>query len=158
MSTASKKRMDELIPLAIEVINDMKSDFLKDVIKYKIKNEDGAEVEIEIPAISKTIHGYFSSYGADVVNTTILAATIFYEQADSGAEKDRTLVPKSILALLKKDTATKAGANTFENLQTYIYQDMVNGQPHPHKKSQKEIYISSAAAALKIALRSFPKA
>lgn len=157
MRAISKKRMDELIPLAIKVIHDMGADFLTDKIKQKRKNESGEEIEVEVRAIPKTVHGYFSAYGADMVNTTPLAATIFYEQADSGAEKDRTLVPKSILALLKEDPVTQSGASHFENLQSYIYKEQINGNPHPHSKNQRTMNISAAAAALKIALRTFPK-
>lgn len=157
MNTVSKKRMDALIPLAIDVVREFNEEFLTGTTKLQMPDATGNLVSTEVPAIPKTIHGYFSAFGADVVNTSPLAATIFYEQEESRSKEDRRLIPTSILALLKKDPATRSGASSFQQLQTYLHEAQVNDAAHPHSLRQTKVYIMTAAAALKIALRTFPQ-
>lgn len=145
MSAVSKKRMDKLIPLAIEVINEMKAEFLTKKAKVNIGG-----VEKEVAAIPKTLHGYYSSFGADMVNSTPLAAIIFYEQEDSGSEQKRPLIPESILKLLRKELTNSVIQDGWSKLSQYY----MNSN---HTDAQKAMHISAAAAALKIALRTFPK-
>jgi hypothetical protein len=136
----SKKRMDKLIPQAIDVIKGMPDFFTQ---------EKQGENWVKTNKISKTYHGYFSSFGADIVNSTPLAAIIFFEQQDTGSKEKRELIPKSILALLKKEnTAITAG-----KLSEYWSSASANASS-PAKKAAAVV---AAAAALKIALRTFPQ-
>ena len=137
MSTISKKMLDELIPLAIDVINKL---------NFKVNG-----------TVSKTYHGYFSSFGADMINASPLAAAIFAEdsskketESNTGTKEDRTLVATAILALLKK----KFYPNTVENtLSSFIITKSTNGI----LPSVCVEYILASAIALKIALRTFKK-
>ncbi len=137
MSTISKKKLDELIPPAIEIINSL--GFKKDGL------------------VSKTYHGYFSSFGADMINASPLAAAIFSEdsskresESNTGTKEDRTLVPLSILKLMKK----KLDSNIMdEKLSSFIISRSTNGV-------LPSIYVENilaSAIALKIALRTFKK-
>lgn len=138
MSTISKKKLDDLIPLAINVINGL-----------GFKDSNGC--------ISKTYHGYFSSFGADMINTSPLAAAIFSEdsskkenESNTGTKEDRTLVPLAILELLKRkfDNTIKD-----KKLSDLIISKSTNGV-------LPAIYVENilaSAIALKIALRTFKK-
>jgi len=138
MSTISKKKLDDLIPPAIDIINSM-----------EFKNNEGH--------ISKTYHGYFSSFGADMINANPLAAAIFSEDSskkesdsNTGPKEDRKLVPLAILKLIKKkfDSNIKD-----EKLSLYIISKSTNGV-------LPSIYVENilaSAIALKIALRTFKK-
>lgn len=137
MSTISKKKLDNLIPPAIDIINSL--GFKKDGV------------------ISKTYHGYFSSFGADMINTSPLAAAIFSEdsskkesESNTGTKEDRTLVPLAILNLLKKKFDTNINET---KLSLYIISKSQNGVlPSIYTEN-----ILAAAIALKIALRTFKK-
>ena len=138
MSTISKKKLDDLIPLAINIINSL---------GFKKTDE----------SISKTYHGYFSCFGADMINSSPLAAAIFSEESNkqesdsnSGTKEDRTLVPLAILNLLKKRFDPN---NNDEKLSDYIISKSTRGV-------LPSIYVENilaAAIALKIALRTFKK-
>ncbi len=140
MSAINKKRIDKLIPNAIEVIN-----------QVGLKTADGK--------VSITYHGYFSTFGADMILTTPLAAIIFYEEGKkaneeggSGSKEDRKLVPKAIVELLRKELGPSADGvlTEWEDLSTYY-------SVSNHAKPRKIANIIAAATALKIALRTFPK-
>lgn len=138
MSTISKKKLDDLIPSAISIINSM-----------EFKNKEGL--------VSKTYHGYFSSFGADMINASPLAAAIFSEdsskkesESNTGTKEDRTLVPLAILELLKKKFDTHI---LDKKLSSFIISRSTNGV-------LPSIYVENilaSAIALKIALRTFKK-
>ena len=137
MSTISKKMLDELIPLAIDVITKL---------NFKVNG-----------TVSKTYHGYFSSFGADMINASPLAAAIFAEDSSkketdsaTGTKEDRTLVPLAILELLKKKFYPNASENKLSSL---IISRSTNGI----LPSICVDYILASAIALKIALRTFKK-
>lgn len=141
MSAISKKRMDALIPLAIDVINEMQQFFVEEEING---------IKLKTNKISKTYHGYFSSFGADMINSTPLAAIIFFEESDKSSagrsSENKALVPKAILNLIKKEKENERQTWPSELSKYY-------------KSNDKNCIdnISAAAAALKIALRTFPK-
>ena len=148
MSTVSKRRLDSLIPMAIKVIKEMKGFF-------SIEMEGDKKVITD--KISKTFHGYFSSLGADMINSTPLAAIIFYEEGKkandeggSGSKEDRSLIPESILKLLRLELTSSIVKESYQKLSDYY---VLSNE----SKSRKNLNIAAAAAALKIALRTFPK-
>jgi hypothetical protein len=142
MSAVGKKRMDKLIPLAIEVIQQESKFFVHEKVNGQ---------SVRTNKIPKTFNGYYSSFGADMANSTPLAAIIFYEQEDSGSEQERPLIPKSILKLLRKELGDQVFTQNWDKLSQYYMHSS-------HTDAQKANHISAAAAALKIALRTFPKA
>ena len=50
----------------------------------------------------KTFSSYISGYGASIVQSGLVAASIFYEKKDSDSASDRNLVVKSLLMILKE--------------------------------------------------------
>lgn len=140
MSNISKRRIDKLIPLALEAIKDA-----------TLPDAEGK--------VSKTYHGYFSSFGADMINATPLAAIIFFEEAkkadeggSSGSKEDRSKVTEAILRLIRKELGTGPDGvpNDWNKLSKYY-------STSSHSDRKKIENITAAAAALKIALRTFPK-
>ncbi|MDZ4751171.1 MAG: hypothetical protein SGI87_06110 [Flavobacteriales bacterium] len=136
----SKKRMDALIPKAIDVIREMET---REKSFFIWENRGATEVRTNF--ISKTYHGYFSSFGADMINSTPLAAIIFFEESTGGIEK-RSLIPLSILNLIRKENSVTEAPETMKKLSSYYTRD-----------TRKMENIAAAAAALKIALRTFPQ-
>lgn len=135
MNTIPKARLDRLIPLAQGIITSV-----------------GIAQNNEVP---KSFHGYISSFGADMVQTSPLAAAIFFEQnadnkEDQRTEADRHLIPEAILALIRKEK----GLNQSDGkLSQYIIAKSSNGIT-----PNSVVYdIIAAAIALKIALRTFKK-
>lgn len=143
MNTIPKARLDKLIPMAQEVISSV-----------------GIAQNNEVP---KSFHGYISSFGADMVQTSPLAAAIFFQQDEpknkeegeeetSDSEKrtleKRYLIPKAILQLMRKE---KAIGEKYEKLSQYIIDKSSDGII-----PNSVVYdIIAAAIALKIALRTF---
>ncbi len=140
MSNISKRRIDKLIPLALDAIREA-----------GLPDPQGR--------VSKTYHGYISSLGADMINATPLAAIIFFEEgkkADegggSGSKEDRSKVTDAILKLLRKELGNGIDgvSNSWDKLSKYY-------SSSTHSDRKKIENITAAAAALKIALRTFPK-
>ncbi|MBK9107301.1 MAG: hypothetical protein IPM92_02685 [Saprospiraceae bacterium] len=150
MSTISKKRFDSLIPLAIDVINDMKAEFIIGSTDLVFTASDGTKEKRTVRAVPNAFHGYFSSFGADMINSTPLAAIIFFEEADKASggrsKENKALIPRSILNLIKKENPNDREVWPTELSKYYC----------PDDKSCI-VKIAAAAAALKIALRTFPK-
>lgn len=137
MNSIPKKKLDNLIPKAIRIID-----------SSGFKDNNGK--------IAKTFQGYFSSFGADMINTSPLAASIFSEdsskretESNPGTKEDRSLVTKAILKLLQEQD----NSITSEKLSEYIISQSDNGVLNT--RSLNNILV--AATALKIALRTFKK-
>lgn len=137
MKAISKKQLDNLIPQAIETIK---------------------EVGITVDGkISGTYHGYFSSFGADMINTSVLAAAIFSEDKSgnknngTGPQEDRSKVPLAILKLLQKENSNNLFVTQARTLSGYL---ISLGKKTPAKTIND---ILAAAIALKIGLRTFKK-
>jgi hypothetical protein len=134
MNTIPKRRLDTLIPLAINVINEL-----------GIK-KDGS--------ISKTYHGYFSSFGADMITTSPLAAAIFCEdktEKESAAKEDRSKVALGIYRLMQAEGRAATGKDGKSKLSEFLL-SFKGSIPQ-----QTVMDMMAASIALKIALRTFKK-
>ena len=131
----NQKRINDWIPTAIAVLNEIGIN--------KKKDKDGNEVEIPVP---KAFKGYFSAFGAAVVQSGMLPAVIFFENDTGRTEADRPQVIKAVFKLLKKKLLIPGTATN--GLTAYLLES-ANRQ----KELQKPIV--EAAIALKIALRTF---
>lgn len=131
MNTISRKRIDRLVPQAIEIIKEV-----------EIPGENGR--------VSNSYHGYISSFGASMVQSSALAAAIFFEDS-SGSQEDRSKVTEAILKLMLWEKEATAGSS---RLSQYIIDNMAGGQV----KNSTITDILASAIALKLALRTFKKA
>lgn len=135
MNTIPKARLDKLIPMAQEIITSV-----------------GIAQNNEVP---KSFHGYISSFGADMVQTSPLAAAIFFQQNEDDEDNQRTqekryLIPRAILALIRKEKGVNQSGG---KLSKYIIDKSSDGN-----LPNSVVYdIIAAAIALKIALRTFKK-
>lgn len=120
-------RIEKLIPDAIQVI----------------ENLGIADADYKV---AKEFKGYFSSFGAGIIQSGLLPAVIFFENEDSKSNEDRKKVPKAILQLLKNKEKLGLGKNE-ELLSEFIY--------NSRDRHQVARRIGDAAIALKIALRTF---
>lgn len=141
MNTITKKRLDNLIPKAIKIVKE---------VGIAVKKDDQYTV-------SKTYSGYFSSFGADLVNTSPLATAIFCEdkskeEGQSNSKEDRSLVAKAILNLMKEE---KSG-NFEGNINKALLSDYLLTF-HGNIPNNVVYDMLAAAVALKIALRTFKK-
>lgn len=124
------RKVENLIPEAIQVI-----------------------AEVEIPTensltVDKEFKGYFASFGASIVQSGLLPATIFFENEDSDAQAKREKVPLAILYLLKKKNGNDPALKAAKRLSEYILKAQKS-----YSKLLKEV--SQASVALKIALRTY---
>ena len=126
----NQKRINQWIPDAIRI--------LSDDIKIN-RNKNG----IEIP-VPKAFKGYFSSFGAAVVQSGILPAVIFFENETGRTEANRPQVIEAVLKLLQAKGEIPSNVG---RLTTHLL------NPQNQQKLQKPIV--EAAIALKIALRTF---
>lgn len=127
MNTIPRKRIDRLIPQAISVIS---------------------EVGIASGGmVASSFHGYISSFGASMVQSSPLAAAVFFEDSSSSQE-DRSKLPRAILKLVLWE---KQGSSSGSKLSDYIMSQMSSGQVPNSTVTD----ILAAAIALKIALRTF---
>lgn len=129
MNTIPRKRIDRLVPQAIEAVKTV-----------------GIASRGQVPG---SYHGYISSFGASMVQSSPLAAAIFFEDS-SGSQEDRSKLTEAILKLILWEKETTANHS---RLSQYIIDQMVNGQV----KNSTVTDILAAAIALKIALRTFKK-
>jgi CRISPR-associated protein Cmr5 len=133
------EKINNMIPLAIRVIND---------------NLYNKEKKI----LPKEFKGYIPSMGASIIQAGLLATLAFY-QNDSGKKADSSNLLKAILSLIKQDESDET------NLIKYVIdrskKDHVNGVYVSEKDLDfDKLYvleekISDALIALKLALRTF---
>lgn len=136
MNINSKSEIDKLIPKAIETL-----------LELNFPDKQGK--------ISSTYHGYFSSFGADMICSTPLAAAIFAEESTkkeegmtSGTKEDKKLIPKAILRLVSEEYF-----NGNKKLSDYIIDNSQRGKVSPDILDP----ILNATIALKMAIRTFKK-
>jgi len=132
MHEIPKRRIDRLVPEAIKIIKE-----------GKVKILDNGKVP-------SAFHGYVSSFGADIINASPLAAAIYFEDS-SGSEEDRSQVSKALLLLLRDDLGEEAVPLTLKKLSEWF----MEMKPDGTKKRLPDV--TAAAIALKLALRTFPK-
>ncbi len=82
----NKKRVDELIPRAVEVLK-----------KEGIANKDNE--------IVKTFRGQISTFGAAITNGSLISAVAFFSE-QGGADVDRSKLMKAVYDLVAGEKAT----------------------------------------------------
>ena len=126
----NQKRINQWIPDAIRILSD----------DIKI-NRDKNGIEIPVP---KAFKGYFSSFGAAVVQSGILPAVIFFENETGRTEANRPHVIEAVLKLLQAKGEIPSNVG---RLTTHLL--------NPQNQQELQKPIVEAAIALKIALRTF---
>lgn len=96
----------------------------------------------------KTFSRYISGYGASIVQSGLVAASIFYEKKDSDSTNDRSLVVKSLLMILKErkvilDEVTSMALYAFNLSKVDLDKLLTN--------------VDKALAAMKLVLRFYKK-
>ena len=128
-----KKRKEELLKIAIKVLQN---------------SSVGIVASNEVP---KEFNGYFAAFGASVMQSGLLQASVFYSKR-GGADAEREKVPAAILAFLKEKEfkAQVPVAGNIQELWKYVQEN--------HNAYERMLNdIMDAAAALKLALRTFPE-
>lgn len=96
---------------------------------------------------SSQYNGYIASFGAAIIQSGLLPAVIFFENSSANSEQDRTRVIKALVYILKHYYKLEHVSNP---LRTYLLQE-------DHNTSGILKNVNHAAAALKLALRTFKK-
>lgn len=96
----------------------------------------------------KTFSSYISGYGASIIQSGLVAASIFYEKKDSDAASDRSLVVSSLLNILKKHKAIPQNVSSMA-----IYAFNLSGG----ELDKLLIAVDKALAAMKLVLRFYKK-
>lgn len=99
--------------------------------------------------ISSEFNGYISSFGASIISAGLLPSIIFYSQ--QGDSQERQKIIAAIEEILKKHDYPDI--NLLKEVERLFKAD--NKQPEINRLTEK---ISDAAIALKLAIRTFPKA
>lgn len=132
-----KKRLDQLIPLAMKLL------------------ADGTICLVEDNRISGTYHGYVSSFGAMMAMSSPLAAALMFEDKTSGKDRntkeDSSAVPHAVLELMKADKRSAAHGSVLTELSEYV-RPLGASLSRRHKQD-----LAVACVALKLAVRSYPK-
>jgi len=118
------KRIDKYLPVAIEIIRDV-----------EIADENGH--------VKNEFNGYFSSFGASIIQSGLKPALAFFSNENSETAKQKAKIPKAIYKLvIDKDIEPEANA-----LLLYII----------NENKEKELLpkILDASIALKLALRTY---
>lgn len=96
----------------------------------------------------KPFKGYFSSYGAAIVQSGLLAASSFFE-GESESAQDRPLVVEAVVKVLRETGCIR---EPIESLAFYYY-----GLSDVNGKNRLLLQVDKAIAALKQALRQYDK-
>ncbi len=132
----NKKRVDELIPHAYEVIK-----------KVDICGKDKKDPEKLV--VDSTYASYISSFGAAVTMGSLISAVAFFatspEENKKRTDADRGKIGKAIFEVLKLWNPDISESNLFD----YV-------KKHGKTRQTKEL-ILDAAVALKLALNLYPK-
>lgn len=97
----------------------------------------------------KTFSRYISGYGASIVQSGLVAASIFYEKKDSDSASDRNLVVKSLLMILKEH---KAIPQEVSSMAIYAFELSKTGC-----LGKLLVVVDKALAAMKLVLRFYKK-
>lgn len=126
----NKRKVEKLIPIAIECIEKTKLIIVK---------------ENKIP---KEFNGYISNFGASIIQSGLMATVAFFEAKDTKSNQDRGKLTKLILNVINKEKDRNFEIDEKINLLDYILKN----------KSKKNIVkeeVINAAIAIKLAMRVF---
>lgn len=126
------RRIEEMIPNAIKVIESV-----------SIAHNGG---------VDSVYKGYISSFGASIIQSSLLSTVIFFE-SEGSEEGDRKLVPKAMLELLKK----QGKINTQQNIFSEYILEVKRNNPEDFETKMRKLKkdLTEVSIALKIALRTF---
>ena len=124
------RRVEKMIPRAIEAARAHIAEDREIKLKYK-------------GAIPAEYNGYVSSFGAAILQSGLKAAIAFNESASSGSAKDRKLLMRAVLEIIKNEKVARDAS-----LLDYVLTD---GHDTPETRRK----IMDAAIALKLAIRTF---
>lgn len=123
------RKLDRLIPLALEAAKEILA--------------GGGDT------ISSEYNGYIASFGASVIQAGLKPAVAFNERSDSQSAKDKAILMKTLLYMVKKQNGEDFDAdNPDEKLLSYVLE---KGDQDNRLKRQ----ILDSATALKLAIRTF---
>lgn len=91
--------------------------------------------------------GYVSSFGAAVAQSGLLAASLFFENSESDAEANRSLVMQAVVEVLHRMCCLSDEQYQKESLARVVYEDGCS--------SNLLVQVDKAVAVLKLALRDF---
>lgn len=91
--------------------------------------------------------GYVSSFGAAVAQSGLLAASLFFENSESDAEANRSLVVQAVVEVLHRMCCLSDEQYQKESLARVVYEG--------NRSSNLLTQVDQAVAALKLALRDF---
>jgi len=98
-------------------------------------------------AYKSQYNGYIASFGAAIIQSGLLPAVIFFENADANSEENKTKVIKALVYVLKEHYKLGISTKTFGE---YLLQE-------DHNTPRILEQVNQAAVALKLALRTFKK-
>ncbi len=126
------RRIEEMIPNAIAIIESV-----------NIAHNGG---------VDSVYKGYISSFGASIIQSSLLSTVIFFE-SEGSEEGDRKLVPKAMLELLKK----QGKINTQQNIFSEYILEVKRNYPADFETKMRKLKkdLTEVSIALKIALRTF---
>lgn len=101
---------------------------------------------VEDEKYRKPFKGYFSSYGAAIVQSGLLAASVFFEDKSESAQ-DRTLVVKAVVEVLREMRCIDCD---IDSLAFYYYK-----LSDVNRKNRLLFHVDKTIAALKQALRQY---
>ena len=131
-----KRRIEEMIPLAMQVIENYE----------KFQDEEKKEM-VPIPS---TFQGSISSMGASIIQMGLLPTIAVFADKDSGTQDDQRLHLLEILkrVLIKYRPKLYSGMENHDNLLKYVAQDK-----NIHRRFKDDLM--DAAVAVKLSLRTF---
>lgn len=141
-----KRRIEELIPIAIEEINKLK---IKEESEKENKFFEVKEIEGEkVYKIYKEYNGYISSFGASIVQSGLIACVAFFENDNSNSNRDRKKIPKLIFNTIVKYKEIKNDQHV--SLLKYVLEEDKN-----HRLNSVKQEIIDSATAVKLSMRVF---
>ncbi len=130
----------------VKSVNWDKMKLNEELIRTAIKAIEQKEI-VENGVYKSQYNGYIASFGAAIIQSGLLPAVIFFENTNANSEEDKTRVIKALVFVLQKHFKLK---NISEPFYSYLLQEG-NNTPELLNK------VNQAAAALKLALRTFKK-
>lgn len=144
----NKRRVEKFIPLAIKCIEQV-SEINKGLPAKQDKKDDITKNQDDTIIIPKEFNGYIANFGASIVQSGLLSTVAFFENTDSGADKNRKTIVDLIFNIIEKyenkeEIDYKADCSLFK----YVMKNK-------NKKNIIKEKIIDAVIALKLAARVF---
>ncbi|WP_035068448.1 type III-B CRISPR module-associated protein Cmr5 [Anditalea andensis] len=119
----------------------------EELIRTAIKAIEHEKIADENGQYKRQYNGYIASFGAAIIQSGLLPAVIFFENANANSEENKTKVINALVYVLKEHYKLAHIGLPFHS---YLLQE---GRNTPELLNE----VNQAAAALKLALRTFKK-